>query len=53
LGFLFFIIQVAVVCWVLNQLVNIRQEVETISKKLDLILSPEQVLKNDEERKDS
>jgi hypothetical protein len=42
-----------VVCWVLNQLVNIQQEVETISKKLDLILSPEQVLKNNEERKDS
>jgi hypothetical protein len=43
---------VAVICWVLNQLVNIRQEVETISKKLDLILSPEQVL-NDPESKDS
>jgi hypothetical protein len=52
LGYLFFIIMVAVICWVLNQLVNIRQEVETISKKLDLILSPEQVL-NDPERKDS
>jgi hypothetical protein len=52
MGYVFFIITVAIICWVMKQLVDIRLEVETISKKLDSILSTEKVL-TDSNRKDS